>query len=306
MDLCFTCCAKSIDYYKMSGCKDSHYIPPGYDTSVHKIDVNNEFREEYECDLSIVCTNLYDFNDGLHINRRTMLDEIVRHKDIKFYIYGSKNLEKIYPDNYRGFIDFNDTYKVFYHSKINLNTHIRKNGNMYVNERTNQILGSKGLLYIDEITGLDTLFNRHTECVVIDENNYVEQIKGILENYELYEKVKENGYAKAKKHFTWDIFASNINQYIFDYIIRKNIKLNNCIVEAANNDSILAKELSVSKDNLLEIYDLLCSIYYSNYSIQNKLNILDTLIKKYDIDINLFLEMNIDKVIRQRLRTILL
>lgn len=302
IDISFTCCGKSIDYYKMSGCKEVHYLPPGFDKNIHHPDFENKFQKEYECDISIVCTNLYDFDDGLHINRRKMLDEIVKCEDIKFHLYGPEKFRILYPDNYKGYIDFNDSYKVFNHSRININTHVRKNGKMYVNERTCQILGSRGLLYIDGINDIESVFNIHTECVIINENNYIEQIRDILHNYDLYETVKTNGYNKSLKHYTWDIFAFTINQHLLDYIKRHDLEIN----YENNLNDIKVEVLHISKDNLLEVYDLLCSIYYSNYSIQNKLNILNMLIKKYDIDINLFLELNLDKIVKQKLKTILL
>ena len=104
------------------------------------------------------------------------------------------------------------------------------------------------------------------------------------------------------KHYTWDIFAFTINQHLLDYIKRHDLEIN----YENNLNDIKVEVLHISKDNLLEVYDLLCSIYYSNYSIQNKLNILNMLIKKYDIDINLFLELNLDKIVKQKLKTILL
>jgi hypothetical protein len=298
LDICFTCCAKSTKYYTMSGCPNAYYLAPGFDPNIHK--PSTEEVEKYSCDVSIVCTNLYDFDDENHINRKKFLNKIVEDGSIKLYIYGPEYLKELYPDQYRGFISFKDSHKVFSHSKINLNTHIRKNGNMYINERTNQILGSKGLLYIDGINGLEHILDIREECVVINENDPIKQIRHILDNYELYEKVKKNGYQKAIKHNTWDVFASNINQILLKHY---NIKK----FDNGNRGDMPDVDLEVvSKDNLLEIYDLLCSIYYSNYSINNKLNILRELIDRYNIDINLFLDLNLEKIVKQKLRTIIL
>ena len=121
-----------------------------------------------------------------------------------------------------------------------------------------------------------------------------------MDNYELYEKVKENGYQKAIKHNTWDVFASNINQILLKHY---NIKR---FDNGKNGDMPNVDLEVVSKDNLLEIYDLLCSIYYSNYSINNKLNILRELIDRHNVDINLFLDLNLEKIVKQKLRTIIL
>lgn len=291
IDICFTCCAKSVDYYLLSGAKRAYYLPPGFDKNVHKYEKDDRF----ECDVSIVCTNLYDFDDKKHINRKKFLDDIINDGTIDLHIYGNELFKDIYPDHYKGFINFKNSNKVFSNSKININTHIRKNGNMYINERTCQILGSRGLLYIDDINGLDNVINRITECVVIDEDNHVKQIKDILNNYDLYEKVKENGHQLALKHYTWNIFANNINQYILSYCKENKIDIKHDIKLVKLDDAI-----NVNKINLEELYDLLCSIYYSNYSIKNKLNILHTIVDKYHIDLDLFMDLNFDKIAKDR------
>lgn len=48
-----------------------------------------------------------------------------------------------------GWISFDQSRKVFSSSSINLSTHVRLDGNIYINERVCQILGCHGLLLVD-------------------------------------------------------------------------------------------------------------------------------------------------------------
>ena len=45
-----------------------------------------------------------------------------RHK-INFHIYGPIEFKNLYPDCYQGFIKYDECYKVFSNSKINLSIH---------------------------------------------------------------------------------------------------------------------------------------------------------------------------------------
>jgi spore maturation protein CgeB len=114
-----------------------------------------------------------------------------------------------YPVHYRGWIPFNESRKVFSNSKINLSTHVAPDGYKYLNERVTQILGSGGLLLVDKVNGIEEIF-KNEECVIIDENNYVNQIKHILFNYSEYEKMRIRGLEKAKKDLSWNSWAQTI------------------------------------------------------------------------------------------------
>ena len=185
LDVAFSCCEDSVKNYIANGCKKAVYCPPGFDPSIHY----PEEDENYKCDISIVCTNLYD--DDIHkltifphLSRKKLLDLIIEKvPEVDLRIYGSENFSNYYGDQYKGWINFNESRKVFHNSKISLCTHIRPDGDKYINERVTQVLGSKGLLLVDHVKGIDSILKPNDECVVIDfssEENFVNQIKDMM------------------------------------------------------------------------------------------------------------------------------
>jgi len=221
LDCAFICCNETTTNYIDNGSKDSQYLLPGYSPDIHYkiINQNDDDRNNYSCDISFCTTNLYD-NEGefpnQYINRKILVDNIYHNQDkygYKFYIYGPEKFKKLYPKSYRGFVKYEDSNKVFNYSKINLCTHVLSNKDQYLNERAILITGSNGLLFIDDIKGLEKIFIPGKECVIIDKDNYLIQIKNILENYDKYIIIKDMGNQKSVQ-YTWDKWAQTINKKI--------------------------------------------------------------------------------------------
>ena len=82
----------------------------------------------------------------------------------------------------------------------------------YINERTFMILGSSGLLYIDDILGLSEVI-KHDECVIINKN-YIPQIVNILDNYQDYYLTRYKGHQRVINNHTLDYWASYIKKKI--------------------------------------------------------------------------------------------
>lgn len=202
----FTCCKDSVEEFKKRGC-ESFYVPSGFDQEVHYYC----YDDEYACDISLVCTNLYHGNsisDAPHISRKQMLEHIIeKGQDIDLRIYGPENFKGLFGEYYRGWINFKESKKVFSSSKINICTHLRPDANMYTNERVSQILGCSGLLYMEHINGIEEVLIPGEDFVVIDCDNIMGQIKDILNNYDDYQIVKENGYKKGMQFFQWSRWA---------------------------------------------------------------------------------------------------
>lgn len=211
LDHAFTCCESSVKDYENNGCPAT-YCPPGFDPEVHF----PEDDENYKCDISLVCTNLYHGNlitQYAHVSRKDLMDTIIESfPDANIKIYGPEGFKKIYPKHYAGWLGFNESRKVFYNSKINLCTHIRPDGYKYINERVTQILGSGGLLLVDNVSGIRDMFS-NAECLVMDslrKEDITNQVKNIIENYAQYEDVKKRGYEKAKRELTWNNWAEKV------------------------------------------------------------------------------------------------
>jgi len=218
-DICFTCCESSINDYLNYGCEKAVYCPPGFDPEVHYPDED----DNYKCDISLVCTNLYHGNSITqyhHLSRKVIMELLIsQFPDLDIRIYGSDSLKQFFPDHYKGWVPFNESRKVFYNSKINISTHIRPDGYKYINERVTQILGSKGLLFVDDVNGINEMIGDGKECVVMDlksVDSVKSQIEDIIMNSDKYDAVRISGNKLALEKYTWKnwakIILDNLNE----------------------------------------------------------------------------------------------
>jgi len=220
LDAAFSCCMDSVKMYKAHGCPEAYWCPPGFDPEVHY----PEEDEAYKCDISIVCTNLYNEKSVTqypHISRKYLLDKIIEeYPNVDLRIYGSEAFKDIYPNHYKGWIPFNESRKVFHNSKINLDTHIRPDGNMYINERVCQILGSGGLLMVDAVKGLEkvltdvTYLSIDSSKDISSQNLMLEATLNEISNDTdgKYKNFIEKTREFAMKNLTWDCWAKIINE----------------------------------------------------------------------------------------------
>ena len=107
--------------------------------------------DEYKCDISFVGTNLYERGwENEKLNRRKILDKIYQEEDINLHVYGPEFLKELYPRCYKGFISYDDCYKVFSNSKINLNISPLENiefmKKYYYSERLPQLFGCESIM----------------------------------------------------------------------------------------------------------------------------------------------------------------
>jgi hypothetical protein len=217
----FSCFEREIEYFKSYN--NISYAYPGFDKNISFYDYDSN----YECDISIVCTNIYNNNnefpsDATNINRYEIIDKLYknRHK-INFHIYGTENLKAKYPDCYKGFIKYQKCNKVFSSSKINLSIHpivseLNKDNSTkeYFSERLPQILGSKGLLVTNSKLSNNLVENE--DYIYIDRNmDWIKKLLDIIKNNDKYNIIRENGYKKGIEYYTWNNFA-----YKIDYITK--------------------------------------------------------------------------------------
>ena len=304
-DCVFTCCKESVNKYLLNGAKNSFYLIPGYDPSINYVITDNSVEDEtkYECDISIVCTTLYEkdmYDMKQYINRKELIDTLYKNREkFSFYIYGPRFLMEMYPECYRPYDIQNKKYevpycelnKIFNNSKINICTHTHCQYDGYFNERVGLILGSGGLLYIDKIKGLENIYIDGVDCIYIDKDNYIEQICQIIANYDDYYKIRTNGHEKNKIN-TWEEWAKYINnEYISKMyeiephiptitqeIIIKNEFKNEIIDEI---DEKIDEGVETLKDKIDEQFDQLIDFKNDTQSTKNDNNTNNT-----DININ--------------------
>jgi hypothetical protein len=215
-----SCFEKEINYFK-NQVKIS-YAGPGFNKEISYYEKN----QDYECDVSIVLTNLYrnnkEFPENLtNITRYEIVDKLYENRDkIKFHIYGYENLKELYPECYKGFIKYNECRKVFSNSKINLSIHPIVNelnkpysNYEYYSERVPQILGCKGLLITNSY--LSKYLKDGIDYIYIDRYmDWYECLMDIINNNQKYEIIRENGYQKGLLYYQWNNWAQIFNDIV--------------------------------------------------------------------------------------------
>lgn len=113
----------------------------------------NHIDADYKCDIAFIGTTLYNDNIFLNqnIKREDILDEICKESNIILHVYTNNNyIAKKYNLNYKGYISYDNSYKVFSNSLFILNisplSNIMTNGHYYYSERLPQILACGGIM----------------------------------------------------------------------------------------------------------------------------------------------------------------
>ncbi len=229
MDAVLTCFEREITYFQDENPDIKViYDPPGFDSSM-TYPINNESEcKKYKSDISIVCTNLYDYekefpSSSTNIGRREIVDYLysVREK-IDFHIYGIEKFGSMYSECYKGFIKYDDCKYVFSNSRVNLSIHPMVNTlhsknsyYEYYSERVPQILGCQGLLmtnsdYVHILDkDVDYLFVQN----INDVKKIVQQIIDEKEkNHDLNEDIwietRKNGHEKSINNMQWIAWAN--------------------------------------------------------------------------------------------------
>ena len=220
MDMIFTCFEKEVHYFTQKQIPIT-YNPPGFEPSI-----SYYFKDPtYECDISIICTNMYDYQEefpdqSTNIPRYKIVNLLYEHRDkFKFHIYGPENFREKYPDCYQRFISYNECYKVFSNSKINLSIHplvkelhTSPSTQEYFSERVPQILGCQGLLMTN--SDYTHVLSKNDYVFINEETNILNKIESILDQQEKYDQVRLNGYQKAMGHMQWKHWGEKIEAYL--------------------------------------------------------------------------------------------
>ena len=75
-----------------------------------------------------------------------------------------------------------------------------------------------GVLFCDKINGIEKILTDGKDCILIDENNYIDQIKEILRNYDNYKNIRENAIQTAKDKFSPKFWTGFIDKKIKNFI----------------------------------------------------------------------------------------
>lgn len=263
-DICFLTADCKLDEYINSGSEEAYYLRMFADENIHF----PELDKAYECDISFLCTNLYeekDFFPNVIVNRREILTNIINH-GFNIHIYGPEHLRNLFPNHYKGFSNFLTNNKVFYNSKINLCTHV-DNGYRYCNERVGTVLSSGGLMMCDKVDGIETILTNNKDFILFDENCYIEQIRDILNNYDRYSHIKENAVITARNKFSPKFWSEFIDSKIKNYLQKKSNKGYSLkpIYDFNNYQYGKISIIMTHYNRIQQLMHTLCTIQESNY-----------------------------------------
>lgn len=208
-DIVFCSCSEYIEKYKKEGVKKVIYLPPAFSPNIHY----PEIKEEYRCDVSFVCTNFYSekVTDNL-VDRLELVKRLDSDPEIDFHLYGNEAIRRAGIKSYKKFINYGDNRYVFSSSKININIH-GAYGEEYLNERTVTILGSGGVMLIDNMPGIEKHLKDGENCILLKSTNVddvMKQIKDILSNYDKYLPIMNNAYKLGNEKYTYAHWAKKI------------------------------------------------------------------------------------------------
>ena len=176
--------------------------------------------DNYICDVSFIGTNLYtdNFWTNKSLNRKIILDEIYKNKNIKLHVYGTEILKRHYPDSYKGFISYDKCKYVFSNSLINLNISplkdIEYQDNYYYSERLPQILGCNGVMLSNN--NYNKLLTPNEDYIYIEDiKDLIPKILYYLTNKDELNKIRDN-FNKKLKIFNYE---NIINDFIKDMLV---------------------------------------------------------------------------------------
>ncbi|MBY6241528.1 glycosyltransferase [Methylosinus sp. Sm6] len=215
-DFAITCCEDSIADYAAIGVPAVVLYPP-FDEDTH---TNAARSDAFDCDMSFIATNMYPpsrFRFSLYC-RSDIVRRVAPLGDVKLFGPWDKRLawggEFGVPemrDNWRGALRYEELPSAYKSSRINLNSHVRPDGRLYLNERFSTVLGSGGFLMTDSVNGLLEL---ETECggfvVYHSLEDLEDKCRFYLSNETERRSVIERGLAYATAHFSNKVFAEKI------------------------------------------------------------------------------------------------
>lgn len=298
-DIVCTPCKGNMYKYKLySNVNTVIYTPFGFDTKIFKslsindIDILKKNSDNYECDISMVCYNMYmDKNhySKQYIYKPELIRNIINYckeKNKIFKLYGPMVLKEYYPEVYNGDIAYHNLNLLFNMSKINIITHPVSDISLSLDQYVMSILGSGGLLLIDEIKDIDKLLIDEHHCMYLNKTKYIEQIDEILSDINRYDIIKEDAYEYAQK-FTWNQWVKTLISEIgirsFDpnlYAELYDLDKNNDLLSYWKNEGISKKDIcykfnvptNFDHENYKQDHNLKDNIYYTylHWFLQSK------------------------------------
>ena len=129
--------------------------------------------------------------------------------NIKYDLYGMKNKQPIWPDNFKQAVS---------QSKMGLNLSQGKSIKYYSSDRITQLIGNGLLTFIDIKTQLNKFFNNKEVIFYKSLNDLSKKIVKYSTNDKLRKEIAKNGQYKYLKYFN--------SKTVADFIVNKTFNIN--------------------------------------------------------------------------------
>lgn len=183
------------------------------ETMTYKTKNNNK----YKCDVNCIITNLYEnYGDNRNFSRKKILDKLVK-SDLEVHIYGTEFLKDLYPNNYKGFISYNNINHVLSNSLFSLNISPLNNNeydnNHYYSERLALIYACNSIMICNN--RFDNFLPDNSYIHINNPDEVVDKINSIKNDSELYnlyiQNIEEVKYKLNYEYIVKNTFISNID-----------------------------------------------------------------------------------------------
>ncbi len=221
-DMIMTVSKHNIDLYRLqSNVKNIEFFPMAYDELLFKPSESLGSLDslDFSCDISFVCDALYTEYKEQVISRKDLINRIInfcKNNKYTFSLYGSEYLRSIYPNVYKGEINYIDMPSLFNNSKINIISHAFANKKLQIPHNMIPIMACGGIVLCDNVKDFDEFFNKDTQTIFLYDSqtsNLEDQMNDILKSYKSkinkINKIKSNA-KKFTKNYKWENFVDLI------------------------------------------------------------------------------------------------
>ena len=204
-------CTTSPDILKFPAKNRVYYIPNPADDSFENLEIYK--RKNFKNDVFFALSHGVhrgNLKSGKFDKRERFIEKLIKKTpNIKYDLYGMKNKQPIWADNFKQAVS---------QSKMGLNLSQGKSIKYYSSDRITQLIGNGLLTFIDIKTKLNKFFNSNEVIFYSSINDLSEKIKKYSNNDNLRKKIAKNGQRKYLRFFNSKIVA--------DFIINKTLNIN--------------------------------------------------------------------------------
>ena len=185
-----------------------YFIPNPVDVSFEKL--HNYKKKFFNNDVFFAMSHGVHrgvLKSGKFDNREHFINKLLKKtQDVRFDLYGMKNKQPIWADNF---------IRVISESKIGLNLSQGKAAKYYSSDRFAQLIGNGLLVMIDENTKFGDFFNKDEIVLYKNIDDLAEKTSKFSNDDRLRKKIAKKGHDKYFKYFNSTIIAEFIIQKIF-------------------------------------------------------------------------------------------